>query len=189
MKILKKNTLYAYTDGSSLPTPRTGGIGVVFIYLDDNEKEQKIIIEEYGFKGATNNQMELYACIEALKQASTHTFPLNYNLIEIRTDSMYVVNNFNSAKYYWPKQKWFTRDGTPVLNAELWQQLIKLVPKQKCKVDIIWVKGHDKDENNNEADKLAKKSAQSAINPPLSVVTVRRKKSKEKTKIGSIIER
>ena len=45
--ILRKNWLYVYTDGSSLPKPRRGGIGIRYVYL--NEKEEEFRIDGYEF--------------------------------------------------------------------------------------------------------------------------------------------
>lgn len=62
-----EDALNVYTDGSSYSGPRTGGIGIRFITIDEHGNEKILDIEEPGFNGATNNQMELYACIQALK--------------------------------------------------------------------------------------------------------------------------
>ncbi|MBN1252686.1 MAG: ribonuclease HI [Bacteroidales bacterium] len=186
MKILKKNTLYIYTDGSSLPKPRRGGIGIRYIYLDNFEEEHKIDLELDGFSSATNNQMELSAVIEGIKNSGLQDIPINYLSIEVRTDSRYVVDNFKNAVYNWSNQGWLNKNGRPIENAELWKKLIKEVRKIKHKVDFIWVKGHKSDIHNIAVDNLAKKSAKSFLNNPISVVKLRRKKSKKSTKRGSI---
>ena len=56
--------LYIYTDGSSLPKPRRGGIGIRYIYVDDTEEDVFIDQVLEGHEGASNNQMELLAVIE-----------------------------------------------------------------------------------------------------------------------------
>lgn len=63
--LFRKNTLYIYTDGSSLPKLRRGGMGARYIYLDDLENEIRIDPELKGNKCATNNQMELKAVIDS----------------------------------------------------------------------------------------------------------------------------
>ena len=68
--MFRRNILYIYTDGSSLPQPRRGGIGIRYFCLENNDLEQRYDYENFGYKGATNSQMELYACIEALKHIS-----------------------------------------------------------------------------------------------------------------------
>ena len=60
--------LKIYTDGSSLSHPRIGGFAFKFVFLDEVSGNEITKDFEYkGIKGATNNQMELKACIEALK--------------------------------------------------------------------------------------------------------------------------
>jgi len=191
MKIIKENILYIYTDGSSYSGPRHGGIGILYVFFDSKGIEQAIPCDENGYKEATNNEMELMAVLEGLKQTRHRTFDLKYNYIEVRTDSSYVRDNYKRA-FYWSKQKWVSKEGKPYDNAEIWKELIKLIPKLKAKVEVIWIKGHGKgatkDEYNDAVDKLAKKSANSPlINPSLSISTNRRKKTKEKTKIGNVI--
>lgn len=186
MKILKPNTLYIYTDGSSLPKPRAGGIGIRYVILDEDSNEMIFDKECFGYKGASNNQMELNACVEALRMSQEIAFGQYYNHIEVRSDSRYVVDNVYCAKYIWPKQKWFNRFGKPILNVELWKDLIKEIKNISKQINFVWVKGHAKDEHNKAVDKSAKWSAKSVLNEPLAVVTVRRKITKDKTKIGSV---
>ena len=88
--IFRKNTLYIYTDGSSLAKPRKGGIGIRYVYLDDDENEIRIDYNQYGYREASSNQMELLAVIEGLRHIFHQDIMINYNYIEIRTDSMYV---------------------------------------------------------------------------------------------------
>lgn len=185
--ILRKNWLYVYTDGCSLPKEkRKGGIGIRYIYLDENEEEYRIDGNEFGYRGVTNNQMELKAVIEGLKGIKDLDIPIRYNNIEVRTDSRYVVNNKNRAIYTWSKQKWLNQFGKPVENAILWKELIKVLTTIPCRVGIEWVKGHSKDTDQKAVDRQAKESAQVPFNPPISVVKLRRKKSNEKTLRGSV---
>jgi ribonuclease HI len=185
--MLSKNWLYIYTDGCCLPKEkRKGGIGIRYVYLDDNENEFRIDGNEFGYCSVTNNQMELKAVIEGLKGIKDLNIPIRYNNIQVRTDSRYVVDNINRAIYKWSKQKWFNQYGKPVENAILWKELIKILTTIPCRVDFEWIKGHAKDSDQNAVDKLAKESAQIPFNPPISVVNLRRKKSKKKTQVGSI---
>jgi len=140
MKIIKKNTLYIYTDGSSYSGPRKGGIGIIYVFMDAAGEEKVIQCEEYGYKQATNNMVELHAVITGLKGVLEQEFEIKYNLIEVRTDSMYVKENYKRALFNWSKEKWLSRYGKPIENAEQWKLLVKLLPKLKCKVEIVWIK-------------------------------------------------
>jgi ribonuclease HI len=136
-----------YTDGSSLGNPGPGGWGTVIV---DGDK----IIEELGGynKDTTNNRMELQAAIEALK----HMHKIHKeDIVTIYADSAYVLNGITSWIFGWEKNGWRTANKKPVLNQDLWQELIGLVREFKGK--IIWqkVKGHSGHIYNDKADEIA----------------------------------
>lgn len=136
-----------YTDGSSLGNPGPGGWGTVVV------DKSKIIMELGGFdKQTTNNRMELQAVIEALKYV--HKIHKE-DMVTIHADSAYVLNGITSWVFGWEKNGWRTANKKPVLNQELWQELIGLVRGFKSK--IIWqkVKGHSGHIYNDKADEIA----------------------------------
>jgi ribonuclease HI len=184
--MLAENALHIYTDGSSLPSPRRGGIGIRFLLIDSQGGEEITDSAHPGYKAATNNQMELEACIEALEEARERGLAASVSKIVVHADSQYVVANVNQAKFTWPKQRWMTRPGTPVLNVEQWKRLIRAIRKAGCRVDFEWVQGHSKDLNNRAVDKMAKNSAKSTLEPALSVVSVRKKWTGELVSRGSV---
>jgi len=114
---MEENTLNIYTDGSSFQHPRRGGMGILYIYIDSLGNEIRKEFPVTGYNGATNNQMELNACILALKNIPDFGDDHKYKSIFIYTDSKYVVDNVNNALFVWPKTKWLKRGGAPVLNA------------------------------------------------------------------------
>ena len=126
--VIDENAVNVYTDGSSYSGPRKGGMGIVFVIVNDAGNEVTFEEQPTGYQGATNQQMELQACIEALKILGGRRSPVDlsrYRKIIIKTDSMYVVENKDRAKYEWPRSKWLTRDGSPVANTAQWKELIK----------------------------------------------------------------
>jgi ribonuclease HI len=186
-------TLTVFTDGSSLPSPRRGGIGIRFIYSGRDGTEISWDRSEVGVVGATNNQMELLAVVTAMRAIQSPRFRTDLlaaaRKIDIYTDSQYVVNNISNACYVWPRQHWMTREGAPVQNADLWKDLVReLVKLRRLKpVTIEWGQGHSADNPHNKAvDKLAKRSATYATRPPLNPTSVRRKKTQNATEIGSV---
>jgi ribonuclease HI len=184
-----ENAINIYTDGSSFSHPRLGGIGIHIVIINDEGFEEVEDISPPGFVGATNNAMELYACTEGIKQATHLSAFNNFRYIDIHTDSLYVVDNYNRAIYEWSRNKWFNRQGKPVENAELWKKLIRIINRVYSSHKIVrfhWVEGHSKDKHNRAADKLAKKSAKNAINPPLSIVKARRKRSSKSVEPGCV---
>jgi ribonuclease HI len=187
--VLVDGALNIYTDGSSYSSPRTGGVGIVFVRTDHAGNE---VVEESrlpGYKGATNNQMELQAPILALREATQRGLAVELRRIVVHTDSMYVCENYKRAMFEWPKTRWTKRGGAPVLNAELWKDLVRAMKASGCIVEFRWVKGHRTDPYNKTVDKLAKRSAKSATEQPLTQVSVRRKRTREKVQPGAVLMR
>lgn len=181
-----ENALNIFTDGSSLSSPRTGGIGVRFVIIDSSGQEQIQDFDFIGYKNATNNQMELHACIVALKEAMKLDLPPTVRKVVIQTDSRYVVDNYKKAMFQWPNTRWCTYSGRPVLNADLWKDLVKCFQKIGMFVEIKWVKGHSRSEHNRAVDKLARASAKVPFNKPLTNVSVRRKKTNKSVDVGCV---
>lgn len=194
MDLVEEGVLSIYTDGSSYSNPRKGGVGFSFVYIDSAGNEQSIDSAMPGYSGATNNQMELQACISALEDCLSRRPSVDvspFRSIEIYTDSMYVRDNYKNALYVWPKNGWRLSHGTPVQNAELWKKLTKLTMKmyreRRLRVGFNWVKGHKSSKHNKTVDKLAKQSAKSAGKQSLIISDVRRKLTQKMTEIGSVV--
>lgn len=188
-----ERSLTIFVDGSSLPSPRRGGIGIRFVHSDDVGNETVWDLKERGVAGATNNQMELLALISALKEVQSRRFPDGVlgqvRKIDIYTDSRYVADNVGNALFAWPRNNWHTSDGKPVLNARLWKDLVRELQKARKlkRIEVRWGKGHSASNPHNKAvDKLAKASAKGPLRPPLTPQLVRRKKTKEITELGSV---
>ena len=101
--VLAENALNIYTDGSSFSSPRTGGIGIRFILVDEIGNEETSDSLHPGYQGATNNQMELQKCLTALDEARRRGLCQKAERIFIHTDSMYVCDNVTKAMFEWPK--------------------------------------------------------------------------------------
>jgi ribonuclease HI len=190
MDNIVENAINIFTDGSSYSGPRKGGMGILFVIINDEGHEETFELVPQGHKGANNQQMELQACVEAfdyLLSKYSHLSLSEYRKVIVNTDSMYVTENFNRAKYDWPKTKWMTRDGAPVANAEIWKNLVKKSQKLGKPLDFRWVKGHKSSAGNKAADKMAKISAKGILRPPLTVVSVRRKNTDKTIQRGSVI--
>ena len=137
-----KDKILIFTDGAAKGNPGRGGFGVV-IFRDGT------ITEKGGFKEyTTNNEMELKAVVEALKEIAPKKVP-----VEIYTDSKYVVEGAKGWVFGWAKNGWQTKAKTDVLNKDLWQELLPLLGK----VEIIWhkVPGHVGIAGNERADVVA----------------------------------
>lgn len=138
--MMKKVTLY--TDGACSGNPGVGGWGVVLMYKNSEKRIS-------GADGSTtNNRMEVTAVIEGLKCLKE---PCE---VEVYSDSAYTVNAFaNGWIDDWVKNGFKKADNKPVLNDDLWRELLKMTAVHKVK--FIKVKGHADNEYNNICDKLA----------------------------------
>jgi ribonuclease HI len=189
MEYLDERDLHIFTDGSSYSGPRRGGVGILFVTTNEAGEEQVDDYPRPGYEGATNNQMEIQACIVALQALATRRGPVDpkkYRQIVIWSDSMYVVNGFQSAQSSWPLNDWNTRSGNPVANATQWRELIKVAGRAHRRVEIRWVKGHKSSKHNKAADKLAKQSSKDQPGQRVGHARVRRKKTSRSTEIGSV---
>lgn len=138
---MKKVTLY--TDGACSGNPGIGGYAGILIYGD--------VRREYSAAEGetTNNRMEVLAVIEGLKRLK---YPCE---VDIYSDSAYTVNAFTEGWVYgWQKKDWKKSDGKPVLNVDLWQELLALTRTHK--VVFHKVAGHADNELNNRCDELAR---------------------------------
>jgi len=182
--------LNIYTDGSSLAGPRCGGVGYRFVVVEPDGEEITEDSDLAGHKGGSNNQMELMACVLALEEASLKELPSHVTKVVVFTDSMYVYNNYNMAIYTWPGQRWLSKHGKPILNVDYWKRLVRAINKvsrrQSLGVEFRWVKGHSKCNHNKAADKLAKASAKQPLHGPNRHVNLRRRRTKNATKVGCV---
>lgn len=124
-----------YTDGACHGSTKVGGIGIVFV------KDNKVIHKfNKQFTNTTNNRMEICAVIYAL-----HAISKPMDNINIYSDSQYVLGCI-------------TKNWTRKKNSDLWQLFDKVYNKAitLCpNIQFNWIKGHDINEFNNTADKLA----------------------------------
>jgi ribonuclease HI len=97
--------------------------------------------------------MELLAVIEALAE--------NSGVVEIRSDSTYVVNCFRDRWWAgWRARGWRNSQGKPVANQDLWSRLIgEVVDRRPNEIGFTWVKGHSNDAMNNVVDEFATRAA------------------------------
>ena len=138
-----------YTDGSSLGNPGPGGWGVVVTAGDKTVKE----LGGYE-KNTTNNRMELASVISALKYISSRQGLAETEVI-IHADSTYVLGGVTTWIHNWEKNGWKTANKKPVLNQDLWQELISHVRAFKGKLSWQKVKGHAGVVHNERADVIA----------------------------------
>lgn len=143
-----------YADGACRPNPGPGGYGVVLL-RDGRRRELS-----GGFRNTTNNRMELFSVIRALRELDEPD-----GKVTIYSDSQYLVHMYNGGyAREWQRNGW-TRDKgkQPALNADLWKQLLDLCSRHD--VTFVWVRGHAGNPENSRCDELAVASRQEADLP------------------------
>ncbi len=140
-----------YCDGACLGNPGPGGWGYLLrvrTATGEKEKEASGVEPE-----TTNNRMELLAAIRGL-EALTQSC-----LVDLRSDSQYVVKGIQAWLKDWKRRGWKKADGKPVLNADLWQALDAQLARHQ--VEARWVRGHAGHAENERVDRLANEAARS----------------------------
>lgn len=138
-----KPEIKIYTDGACWGNPGPGGWAAILI-TPGHRKE---------INGAepqtTNNRMEITAALEALKALNRPS------VVQLFTDSSYLVNAATAWLPGWKARGWKRKDGV-LLNADLWQELDREMAKHE--INWTWVKGHAGNRYNERADELANKA-------------------------------
>lgn len=137
---MKKIT--AFTDGACSGNPGPGGYGVVLRY-GIHEKELS-----GGFRGTTNNRMEIMAAIAALESLKEPC------AVTVVTDSQYLVNAVEKQWVHgWKRNGWRRSGKERVLNVDLWERLLRQLARHE--VSFTWIRGHAGHPENERCDALA----------------------------------
>jgi ribonuclease HI len=141
------DSIVVYTDGGAINNPGPGGYGIV---IDAGTGRREL---SGGYRLTTNNRMEMMAAIIALRQLRGTS-----KKVHLYSDSSYLVNGIEKGwARKWRSRGWRKSDGKPVLNVDLWQELLELL--DEVSVCFIWIKGHAGNELNERCDRLAVSSA------------------------------
>ena len=134
-----------FTDGACKGNPGPGGWGAI---LRNGAHEKELSGSE---RATTNNRMELTGAIRALTALSE---PCE---VALHTDSKYVIDGITKWVFGWQRNGWKTAARKPVLNDDLWRELLEAVRPHRVK--WVWVKGHAGHPENERADRLASDAA------------------------------
>ena len=138
----KETQVELFADGACSGNPGPGGWGTI-LRCAGKEKELS-----GGEEMTTNNRMELTAVIEGLKALR---YPCR---VTVTTDSQYVYNGVTKGwAESWKRNNWVKKDKRPALNADLWDELLKLLAVHD--VSFVWIKGHNNHAENERCDALA----------------------------------
>ena len=168
-----------YTDGSCEKNPGPGGYGYIIKYWESNSDSDmpvaKTIEANQGYRLTTNNRMEISAALKAMEDVVRRLSDGSFSILQINlfSDSEYVCNAINQKWINkWQTNNWMTsgfqgRDPKPVKNKDLWEQVIAVMNNLKNRnvnITISHVKGHNGDEFNEKADKLATSATANSTN-------------------------
>lgn len=143
-----------FTDGSSIGNPGHGGYGIVLLRLSVTG----VALKQRELSGSaaeitTNIRMEMTAVCVALEALGIVTD----EPITVHCDANLIPNGMNTWLPNWKAKGWRKGNGKPVENADLWQRLERAAAGRN--VTWQWVRGHNGNEHNEVADRLAYRAA------------------------------
>ena len=131
-----------FTDGACSGNPGPGAWAAILRH-GTTEKELA-----GGEMDTTNNRMELTAVIRGLQALKE---PCE---VQITSDSTYVVHTIEKGWLNtWRANGWRKADKKPVLNRDLWEELLPLLAEHV--VRFHWIRGHAGHAENERCDALA----------------------------------
>ena len=169
-----------YSDGASARNPGFSGYGYVIRYYETAEgsdlPETKMIDGSQGYRLSTNNRMEILGGIMGLKTILSKVDDGSFagiNQINLTTDSEYFAKAVNQRWIEkWMQNNWMTSgfkgsQPKPVKNKDLWEQFIEVqnnIRNHGINLTMTHVMGHNGNELNERADKLAVAASQDNAN-------------------------
>jgi ribonuclease HI len=138
-----------YTDGAHSSKTNIGGWATII--TNNNNLIDQI---SNWVPNTTNNRMELHALFQALIFVA-----VKHDIIDkvtIYCDSAYIVNCFKQRWYdKWRKNGWKTSNKTPVLNRDMWEEILQIYEDHESLISIEKISGHSGEKWNEYADELA----------------------------------
>lgn len=136
-----------FCDGACSGNPGKGGWGAVVVTPDAEVTELGA-----GSHHTTNNKMELAAAIRALDSVRDVN-----GVVQVYTDSVYVIRGITQWIWGWKKRGWKTAEGGDVANRDEWEALLRVTMARAARGKIEWrfVKGHSGVPGNERCDEIA----------------------------------
>lgn len=143
---MQEQAIIVFADGAAKGNPGPGGWGAVIV-----TPEGRVTELGGGLAHTTNNQMELTGVIAALQYLKAVD-----GTVAVYSDSTYVIRGITQWVWGWRKRGWKTVEGTPVLNRDLWEVLVRLVTARGTQ-RLAWhyVRGHTGVPGNERVDAIA----------------------------------
>ena len=142
----KRLVVEIFTDGACSGNPGPGGYGAILKYGEVTKEISGC------HKNTTNNRMELTAVIEALRQLKRPS------KVRVFSDSNYIIKGMTEWTPAWIRRNWVNSKKQPVLNRDLWENLMKI--SRAHDIEWVWIKGHMGHKENERCDELARNAIQ-----------------------------
>lgn len=143
-----------YCDGSARNNGRKNAVGA-WAYVILIDETETIVHQNCGVViGATNQQMELTAAIEAIEYLFNNEVARPFDSVTVYTDSAYLHNCYIQKWYHtWQTNNWRNSKKEKVANRELWEKLVRWF--DSAEVDFVKTKGHAGVKWNEYVDMMA----------------------------------
>lgn len=103
----------------------------------------------------TNNVAELHGMLQIFRTVALNE---EVDAVCIVPDSKYAKDTMETYVTGWKRNNWLKSDGTPPKNLDLIQELDhyqESLKKRGCKIEYLWVRGHNENIGNSMADYFA----------------------------------
>lgn len=135
--------VHLFTDGACSGNPGPGG----WAYILKHPATGRETSASGAELETTNNRMELMAVIEGLTALKTPS------LVDLTSDSQYVLKGLKEWMAAWKARGWKTADKKPVKNQDLWLRLDQL--RTGHQIRFHWIRGHSEHPENEKCDRMA----------------------------------
>ena len=142
IQVQEQQTITVYTDGSCINNgseDATAGSGIWYGDEDNRNKAFRV-----SGPVQSNQTGELMAVLEAIKQTP------EYIPLLIKSDSEYMIKGLTVHLANWEDKGWLG-----VTNKEIFKTITAWMRCRASPTMIQWVKGHNNEKGNDEADRLA----------------------------------
>ncbi len=135
-----------YADGSCISATKQSGYGG---FIEDPEGKQEMFFQT--FAEGSSNLMELLAVTEGLQRLKP------VEIIQVNTDSRFVIRGLAQWSHFWKHNNWQTAYGREVRYAKYWKEAYRLCENKL--LEFNWIKGHSGNGKHDLCHWLAKESS------------------------------
>lgn len=147
-----------HSDGAAQGNPGAGGWGAVLCRMNGTKEIKRRPLGGFDPDPRTTNiRMEMIAAAAALEVIK----PGEPQPIIVCPDLKLIMLGMTDWLPGWIAKGWVKADGKPVENRDLWERLIAAAEGKI--VHWHWVRGHDGDERNELAHRLAQQQMHKAV--------------------------